>query len=252
MTLTPTTFTINPNQYDGRQRLSDPTGTYEPTVNTLQPVTGLTISETTYNSQRLTWQHDEADGIEGYWIDIWVADSDDTWRFLAGPFVGTKTYVSTGLPAETYIRYRVAAAIADTPTNQLSAWTEVDGNTATSPVAGGDVTNLRALTFFYNFEGLPNGPSMQDLSGSPFTAARNMTVDANMQGIGGAGTQCAHTYLSEGTNGEKLTEEGYTGFQHYGYKLDSLPEILEGGECWFRKAIFWPTNAPYQVSNGGL
>jgi hypothetical protein len=245
MALTDTTFILLPNQYDGRQRLSDPLGEWQPGVVGLQPVTGLTISNTTHNSQQVSWQHDEGDGIEGYQVDIWVAAQDLTWRVIAGPLVGTKTITSSGLPAERSIRYRVAAYIDGTPV-QYSSWAEVDGVTSTSPVSGGE-TNLLELTFFYNFQGLSDGQKLRNsyMAGSPFSACENFTVDGNKQGAGGPGTNCAHTFL-QGNNST-------TGWADWGYALTNLAnKPIHGAEVWWRQAVFWPTNAYFGSSGAGL
>lgn len=240
MTLTSTTFTLTPNQYDGRQRLSDPAGTYQPPAQTLQPVTGLAISNTTSSSQTLSWQHDEGDGIEGYVIDIWVTNQDSTWRRLTAVAVGTKTYVSSGLPGGRYVRYRVAAAI-ETP-YQISAWTEVDGNTLAAP-GGGTETNLLQLTWFYNFEHLSPGESISGRDG--FSTCDNFTCDAGKQPVAPNGTRCGHTFHDTNSS----SEDG--GYGEWGYAQNGLPNPVEGCEVWWRTAIFWPTNA-YYGSSGAL
>jgi hypothetical protein len=243
MALNSTTFTLVPNTYDGRQRLSDPSGTYEPTVPTLQPVTALSISDTTHNEQTLTWQHDEGDGIQGYIIDIWVAEQDTTWRFLQTVYIPTKTYTSTGLPPSRYIRYRVAAGIDGTPI-QISEWKEVDGSTLANPNAGsGDGTDLLSLTFFTNFEGLAHNSYMNQNMPSRFEACDNFTVDANKGGVGGPGTKCGHTFI-QGNNST-------TGWGDWGYYLKGLPRPIHGAEVWWRQAIFWPTNANTNHGSGG-
>jgi hypothetical protein len=249
MALTSTTFVLVPNQYDGRQRLSDPLGTLAPASPGLQPVTALTISNTTENTQALTWQHDESDGVEGYQVDIWIANQDTEWRYLDYRLVGTKTYTASGLPSDRYIRYRVAAWIEGPPI-QYSAWAEVDGSTSVNPGSGG-TTDLTQLSYFNNFEHHNHTTGLNLYGADRFSANRNMSLDTRK--AYGGGSQCANTYLSEGTNGEPYTEEGYSGWGYWGWNMvNYFPHVQSGGEIWFRQAIFWPAGASANTSRQTL
>ena len=236
MALASSTFVITPNPIDGKQRLSDPTGVYVPPVETITPVTNLQVTENLYNSQTITWDH-SGTGIDNYIVELWIA-GEPGWVEVGTPAPGTKTWTTNGLPAETIIRHRVAT----TGSSQVSAWLEVDATTPASPVAGGD-TDLTKITFFYNFEHLANGTSIYDAP-EPFTTCRNFTCTTSRAY---AGTRCGHTKLDTSDPRSSETNQ-INGYGYWGYALNNLPKPYHGCEMWWRKAIYWPTNAGYTTN----
>jgi hypothetical protein len=261
MTLLASVFTIAPSDIDGRQRLSDPTGEeYEPPVAGLLPVTGLRVTANSHNSQTIEWDHDGV-GIDGFAVNAWIEGQDDAWQDIAtGTGPGVLIQVNTPLPEGYLVRYRVAAGIAGPPL-QLSAWAEIEETTLLNPASGGD-TQLTQITFFHNFENFTEGQEIRG-TGNGFTTCRNFTCKIPTAGPHGgyypeaayAGTKCGHTYLSTVQNPGSsyspppITADGTTGWGWWGYVLESIPEPQEGCEMWWRKAIFWPTDA--QTSTSG-
>lgn len=246
MVLPTSTFQIKPNIYDGKQRLSDPDGTYTPPPAALEPVANLTLTGNTNNSQTMTWTH-SGSNIDGYVVEVWVAGVDTGWREVGSVGPSTYTWTTTGLPAETYIRHRVAAGIASS--GVLSAWQELDATTEQNPASGG-TTDLANLTFFYNFEHLSHGDQMQDRDG--FGACQNFSCDTSRSV---AGSRCGHTFIdvnSWSRSDDRESPDGPTGFRYWGYKLGdnaNFPKPYVGCEVWWRQYTYWPSNA---IINAGI
>lgn len=233
MALTSVQFIIKANPVDGKQRLSDPDGVYEPAPGgpEIQPVSGLQVVDNTHNSQTLAWSYGGAiNDIDGFVIDIWPEGESDWTRYAS---VDNTTFDRqiTGLSSLKRYQYRVASAI-EAP-YQLSPWSEVEATTIAAPSSGGS-TVLTDLVFFKNFEHLSPGDRLSSRPGEPFTACGNMTC-SNARSY--AGNLSAHSYLD---NTSPLTSDGYTGWGDWGFEMTGLPVAYQGCEVWWRIAVWWP------------
>ena len=198
--------------------LEDP-GNPEPDV--IEPVTSFTIDDNSHSYQVLSWDHSTVD-IDGYALYKQVA-GDTEWAVLATIDKDTKTYTSSGLPADTLIKYRIYAGTVDP--DAASDFREVQGTTDEQPDYGGGDTALNSLTYFNNFEQYSNGQGLQGNDG--FDECENFTCDT---GKAYAGTRSGHTWIADGD----------TGFGRWGYGLHTA-RAREGSEVWWRMAVYWPS-----------
>lgn len=131
--------------------------------------------------------------------------------------------------------------------------------------AGGQ-TDLLSLTYFYNFEHMNAGESL-DLGGnnprSDFSACDNFyardSVPNATPSIGPEGTRCGQSTLDEDDPPEGPDDAVppglITGYGDWGWVLEGSTadpwRVLAGGRTWCRVAIFWPADTDLRVTTTG-
>ena len=223
MALEPLVLELATNPETGVQQISDPGGDNAPGEE-FDPVTNLSISDTTANSMTISWSYSVGAGHDGFEVQVWVDGIHNGWVFESNPGALTRNYTKTGLPDDTLVRWRIRAGNL---AGDASDWTQVEGSTDESVGGGGD-TDLRRITYSENFESGFNGQSIEAFTDLGASANGICSTERSY-----GGTRSMRTHCTPRSSGW-----GSWGWSYVGNK----PRMRNGAEVWVRWAQFLPSD----------
>lgn len=217
-------------------------GTVPPNPGDLAAPTSLAVEVNDDTEQIISWTYATGGDGDINYVERWITTTESDYSVVATKTVGDpqfNEYISTGLPKNTLVKYRVRAY--DTDTVRYSAYASTEGTTTGQPTGSTDLDNVH---YYENFTGGSVGDNVTD--STAFVACSNGVITTDNPYPGGTTRSMRST-----------VPFGETGWSKWGFVYEnsrnSKPgplNIQTGGEVWYRVAIRYDDDWEWGTNGG--